>query len=685
MPLPLEALRQLLDGCAHQVPYFDAMLSFRDACGSTDAVQVSPVDLSLLLMVSLDRSALNEAVSRVFATGGAGDENTARYARHVTQWAWRMRKMDDDLTVTPRLLGGVDATGATWLHHILKTTCDRTFEDPAVLVQTVTDEVLEACAEVADDNGDMPLHVACYMGQARVLLHLLRQQRTSLNRQLQHANNQGETPVLILCRLEHWELLEHIVLLLGEDCNLLQRRHKVLFWDATTALIDACSRSSADSGVLALAIVEKSPRDKVIDSEALLMACRRGQEDVALRLLASGVTPMVAQTGSDTALIAACKGKHGILAAHLLQRCPEQLQLNHRDSQGRTALLAACQVGMGEVATTLCDWHADHGEFATLNELVVIGGRTLTPLTVCLINPQMPPSVARHIVFAGGRDAAATAAMRTCAYGVTGDLTPFEVALCCQRGSVAQAMLEVNRDACHVEHIVRGTRDTPLLLACAYLLPEVALSLLRTPDKCHASQVNNKNNTVLLIAIRQKQATIVRKLLERPHDCGLVAVGGEDRRTPLHLACQELPEVVPSFLQLPVPFGAAVQAGTDMTTPLMVACQSEHVETCLQLLALPPDDIALGATCSTGHTALHFAWLHGLVPVVQRLLQLWPHCSPTARDDILQRSILTLARVETRACMQHLRNAVLELAEADEATSARGSNLALNKGGSKQR
>ena len=200
-----------------------------------------------------------------------------------------------------------DSQGYTPLHYACENGHDKCIQ--ALFYSSMDPSGLP---EIKDTNGQIPLHIAC-MQQHH---HLIKALEPSHEHFLIE-DNDGFPPLYYICTKGDY-------LFLAEICDLS---------DETPGISSLLTAKVTADGVTPLTIVDQGGRALIHH------VCKKGDEDLTLRLLKTGADPTVQDSQGYTPLHYACEGGHIKCLNHLLDYCQNSAKcLNIMNNHGISAL-----------------------------------------------------------------------------------------------------------------------------------------------------------------------------------------------------------------------------------------------------------------------------------------------------------------------------------------------------------
>ena len=234
----------------------------------------------------------------------------------------------------------VDVRGRTILHQA----CREGYDD-------VTIDLLEADVDpsIKDSQGYTPLHYACENGHDKCIHALLYSSMDPSGLpEIKDAN--GRIPLHIACMQQHHHLIkalepshEHFLI---EDNDGYTPLYYICIQRDCLRLTEICHLSKETPGILSL-LTAKVTADgasplTIVDEEGRAVihhVCKKGDEDLTLRLLKTGADPTVQDSQGYTPLHYACEGGHIKCLNHLLDYCQNSAKcLNIMNNHGISAL-----------------------------------------------------------------------------------------------------------------------------------------------------------------------------------------------------------------------------------------------------------------------------------------------------------------------------------------------------------
>lgn len=256
---------------------------------------------------------------------------------------------------------------------------------------------------------------------------------------------------------------------------------------------------------------------------ALMVACEKGLEEVALALIETGRIKLGQINKDDnTALIIACyNGLENVALALIATR---EAYPEHTNSNKDTALITACKKGLEQVALKLIETGKSNPGQVNINgdtALITACNKTLDKVALALINTgQSNPGHADNEGY--------TALMAACnthleqvvfALIKTGQSNPKQVdkfgytalLYACGNGQEQLAFAIINTGESNPGQVDNIRRYTALLYACDKGFEQLALALIDTGES-NPEHVNKDGDTALILAQKNNLLSVIDKL-----------------------------------------------------------------------------------------------------------------------------------------------------------------------------
>ena len=200
------------------------------------------------------------------------------------------------------------------------------------------EENKELSVESKDDQGRVPLHLACFMGKLEMAKFLVNEKNVSVN----VADNFKRTPLHCVAFGNH-EKIAKLIVLKGADVNALdEKKCTPLHW--------ACKKGHIEVGKL---LIDRGSELNAQTEEGwtpLHLACEGGHSDMAMLLCSRGADINIVDEKKASPLRVAVNTGNAVLVQYFLERNAEGID----DIVNNTALIdLACIRGNMEVAELL--------------------------------------------------------------------------------------------------------------------------------------------------------------------------------------------------------------------------------------------------------------------------------------------------------------------------------------------
>ena len=268
----------------------------------------------------------------------------------------------------------VDEEGRTILHHA----CRGGYDD-------VTTDLLEAYADpsIKDSQGYTPLHYACENGHGKCAQAIFSSTRdpSSLS-EIKDTN--GRIPLHIACMQRHHHLIEalepsheHFLIEDNDGCTPL---YYIFMKVDCLCLADICDVSNEIPGLLTAKVTADGATPlTIVDEEgraSIHHACKKGDEDLTLRLLKAGADPIAQDSQGNTPCHYACEGGHIKCLNHLLDFSQNPaVCLNIINIHGTSALHMKILAGDQRILHLACQ----RKDFCAIKRLLEAGANTNLP------------------------------------------------------------------------------------------------------------------------------------------------------------------------------------------------------------------------------------------------------------------------------------------------------------------
>ena len=321
---------------------------------------------------------------------------------------------------------------------------------------------------------------------------------------------------------------------------------------------------------------------------ALIWACEKNHADIALALLESkNIDVDLANYNGGTALHWA--SREGILAV-VEELIAKDAEVNKQNKSGNTALIGACKYKQPDVALALLeskDIEVDLANETGENALYWASSQKMLAVVKKLIEKD---------AYVNKQNILGNTALILACYKNHTDVAlalleddDIDVNLANQNGITALHLTSEKGMLAIVEKLIEKGADvniqdedgdTALIGACQYKQSDVALALLNV-DGIEVDLANNNGETALHRASSKGMLSVVEELIEKRANAKM-----QDK---------------------------------DGYTALMVACYDRHTDIALALLK--HSNINVDLANNKGETALHHASHHGMLAVVEKLIE----------------------------------------------------------------
>ena len=421
------------------------------------------------------------------------------------------------------------------------------------------------------------------------------------------------------------------------------------------------------------------------DSEgrtALHYASFNGYSNVITTLLQSNANPTIQDNNGYTPLMMATIMNHNESVCAILNSEHYQLNssttdrayINTQNSNGKTALYLACEVGNSKIVSILLNASADLN-ILSVDEETALFVENIVKL-LCQSNPAYVAKQLYDYCYSGDRKAV-TFLLRCGAdpsVAQEDGWTPLIVASSKGHTEIVTTLLESEHNIINAQ---AGTGITALYIACQYGFYDVASILLnakaesnfqtakqRTPLTIaskkgytnivqllleHGADIDHRSTvtgaTALILASEHGHTDIVEILLEQGADASIETITGD---TAISIAIINewkqvvqilytnhyglaYPILLPNLKALIHSKNLAFSKGrsTSLILHLFIASYNGHNDIVNSLVS---DGVDVNAQDSTGLTALHYACINGHSNVITTLLQ--SNADPTLQDNI---------------------------------------------------
>ena len=449
-----------------------------------------------------------------------------------------------------------------------------------------------ADVNICNNDGQGPLHIACYNGHGSTA-ELLLQNGAKVNL----SDDNKSTPILEACRNGH----ENTVQVLLQNGAEVNKRDK---WG--TSPITRASENGHTSTVQLL--LQNGAMVNILDnnkSTPLLVACRNGHKSTVQILLNNGAMVNILDNNKSTPLLVACRNGHENTVRLLLQHITSVIKSIKRNiNESQLLFQRSAEVNKANVCgvSPLCAACMNEHEHENIAQLLLQNGAEVnktdrdgsTPLfKACLHGHKR---IAQLLLQNGAEVNKAdwdgnTPLFKACHYGHESIVqlllqngaevnkakfytTPLYAA--CSKGheSIVQLLLQNGAKV----NIFDEARHTPLYAACSKGHENVNIVQLLLQNGAEVNQIDRIGRTPLFIACHYGHESTVQLLLQKGAEVNTLAINGS---TPILEACRNGHE---NIVKLLLQNGAKVDIpDKDGVTPILAAIDNKH-ESIVQLL-----------------------------------------------------------------------------------------------------